>query len=343
MRTLIFIMFYFLLLNVTAQNHLVGFKAGPNRTNSFINGDKTTKESRSGFAGGLTYEYLIDKHFSLGADLMWDQRGFSYREPILNYSGNPDLADQINNNIYRFDYLSVPIIAGFRVGNKFYGSLNLGLDPSFLVDVTTKKESYNLDGTFIGSMTKNVFDQMNKLDFSGFIEVGAGRKFKQRVWLFSSIAYHYSISSYSKSADTERLHNGVYSAFGLKYAVLNDNIKQPEPVHLKDDYYLKKSRSQKTTARNILYTGLGLAAIGGIVQLANENSRHGSFDFNYTGAWMAIGGGCVSFVSVPFFISSSVNAQKAVSMTLTKQQIFVTQQNTADLTTVPSASINIKF
>lgn len=341
MRTSLFIMFSFLLLNITAQNHFVGFKVGPNRTSSFINGDKTKKESRSGFAGGLTYEYLIDKHFSLGADLMWDQRGFSYRETILNFSGNPNLVDQINKYNYSFDYLSVPINAGFRVGRKLYGSVNLGLGPSFLMNGTTKTESYNLDGTFTGSITKNVFDRMNKFDFSGLFAISGGYKFKQRVCLFTSIAYHYSISSYSKSADTERLHNGIYSALGLKYAITSYNHNRPEVVHLKDNYYLKKSRTQKTTARNILFAGLGLAALGGITQFTHENSSDGGF--NFTGAWMAIGGGCVSLVSVPFFISSGVNAQKAADLTFGEQQVLISQKNSAALISVPSASLKIKL
>lgn len=335
-------MFSFLLLQVTGQNHFIGIKWGENRTSNAMGNYKF--ESRSGLAVGLTYEYFIDKHFSLGADLIYDQRGFNVRDTILNYSGNPNLIDQINKVDYRFNYISVPIKTGFNVGENLYGFVYLGLCPSLLIDATTKTQTFNLDGTSIGSEQGDVFEQMSEFDFSGIFEIGGGYKFKQRYWLFTSFSYQYGIFTYyspTYSTNGENRHKGTTLSLGLKYGLTDLIRKQPDASHRMDDYYLQKSKSQKSIALIILGGGLGIAALGGIVQLVENSSEE--FYFDFTGAWIAIGGGCVSFFSIPFFISSGVNARKAATLSLSEQPIFIPQLNTSTRTMVPSASLNIKF
>jgi hypothetical protein len=337
-------MFSFLLLQVTGQNHFIGIKGGENRTNNAMDSYKSEFESRSGLAVGLTYEYFIDKHFSLGADLIYDQRGFNFRDTILNYSGNPNLNDQINKVDYQFNYISVPIKTGFNVGNNLYGFVSLGLCPSLLIDATTKSHTFNLDGTFTGLEKGDVFEQMSKFDFTGIFEIGGGYKFKQRYWLFTSFSYQYGIFTYyspTYSTNGENRHTGTTLSLGLKYGLTDFIQKQSDASHVMDDYYLQKSKGQKKTALIILGSGLGIAALGGLVYL-EENSGEG-FYFDFTGAWIAIGGGCVSLFSIPFFISSGVNARKAATLTLNDQSIFIPQLNTSARTNVPSASLRIKF
>jgi hypothetical protein len=337
-------MFSFLLLQVTGQNHFIGIKGGENRTNNAMDSYKSEFESRSGLAVGLTYEYFIDKHFSLGADLIYDQRGFNFRDTILNYSGNPNLNDQINKVDYQFNYISVPIKTGFNVGNNLYGFVSLGLCPSLLIDATTKSHTFNLDGTFTGSEKGDVFEQMSKFDFTGIFEIGGGYKFKQRYWLFTSFSYQYGIFTYyspTYSTNGENRHKGTTLSLGLKYGLTDFIQKQSDASHVMDDYYIQKSKGQKKTALIILGSGLGIAALGGIVQLVENSSAE--FYFDFTGAWIAIGGGCVSLFSIPFFISSGVNARKAATLTLNDQSIFIPQLNTSARTNVPSASLRIKF
>lgn len=76
----------------------------------------------------------------------------------------------------------------------------------------------------------------------------------------------------------------------------------------------QKSKKQKTIAWILLGSGLGIAATGGILQLNHENHRAGSFNFNFTGTWIAIAGGVVSLSAIPFFISSGTNKRKAQLM-----------------------------
>jgi hypothetical protein len=109
------------------------------------------------------------------------------------------------------------------------------------------------------------------------------------------------------------------------------------------DSYLQKSKGQKTTGWIILGTGLGIAATGGIVQLMHEDKSDGGFDFDFTGAFIAIGGGVVSLLSIPFFISSSINKRKAASITISNQNIFLPQQNSCALKTQPTIILKIRL
>jgi hypothetical protein len=72
-----------------------------------------------------------------------------------------------------------------------------------------------------------------------------------------------------------------------------------------------KSKKQKSIAWILLGSGLGIAAIGGIVQLNHEYSRAGGFNFDFTGAGIAVGGGIIALSGIPLFISSSNNKKKA--------------------------------
>ena len=98
------------------------------------------------------------------------------------------------------------------------------------------------------------------------------------------------------------------------------------PIQTKD-YYLQKSKKQKKIGLIVLYTGLGIAATGGIVYQIHESNSDGWLDFDFTGAYIAAGGGAVALASIPFFISSSKNKKKAASVTLNNTTIPLLRQN----------------
>ncbi len=79
--------------------------------------------------------------------------------------------------------------------------------------------------------------------------------------------------------------------------------------------YLVISKNQQTAAWILLGSGAAIAAIGGIIQLNHENKRAGGFDFDFTGAIIAIAGGVVCLSSVPFFIASAKNKRKGIAIT----------------------------
>lgn len=109
------------------------------------------------------------------------------------------------------------------------------------------------------------------------------------------------------------------------------------------DYYVQKSKNQKTIAWIILGSGLGIAAAGGIVQLNEETNRNGGWDLDFRGTWIAIAGGGVGLFSIPFFISSAKNARKSMSVLLSNTQIILPQQGYLIQSALPTVSIKIIF
>ncbi len=110
---------------------------------------------------------------------------------------------------------------------------------------------------------------------------------------------------------------------------------------------MQESKVQKKTAYILLGTGVGIAAPGSIVQLIHErNTRYSNcFDFNFTGAWIAIGGGVVAFSVIPFFIIN----KRATSIAISNQNIILHGQNglaaitQATMTIKTNSSVNFKL
>ena len=107
------------------------------------------------------------------------------------------------------------------------------------------------------------------------------------------------------------------------------------------EYYVEKSQKQKKTGWIILGTGLGFAAIGGLVQLSNSNSD--SWDFDFTGAYMAIGGGVVSLASIPFFTSASKYKKMAISVSLNNEDLMIPQNSSLFIKKQSSLCLKVEF
>jgi hypothetical protein len=120
---------------------------------------------------------------------------------------------------------------------------------------------------------------------------------------------------------------------------------QTQTTTFSKDYYLEKSKSQKKTGWRILGAGLGIAAIGGLVQLSNSNqTSYGSgFDFDFTGAYIAIGGGVLSLVSIPCFVNAAKNKKMAIALTIDNQNILLPQDNNFAFKKQPSLCLKIEL
>lgn len=136
----------------------------------------------------------------------------------------------------------------------------------------------------------------------------------------------------------------ILLSLSMVFFILN-SFGQTPTTPLSKDYYLEKSKKQKKTAWIILGSGLGLAAIGGLVQLSNSNqTSYGSgFDFDFTGAYIAIGGGVVSLASIPCFVNASKNKKLAVVITIENQNSLLPQNYNVAFKAPPSLCLKIDF
>ncbi len=180
-----------LLITITAdaQNHLIGIKGGVSWSNA-----STSKYFepyfKTGFSGGITYDYVFKKYFSTGLDITFDQRGFLEKIFFMDEDGNmTEGYISVKNN---YNYISLPLKIGFQYGESLYGFLNIGIVPSFLINGNFTSPDIYLNGILFEGEKINITKRANRFDLSGLAEIGGGYKFKGKYWLYLSFIFQHS-------------------------------------------------------------------------------------------------------------------------------------------------------
>jgi hypothetical protein len=117
---------------------------------------------------------------------------------------------------------------------------------------------------------------------------------------------------------------------------------------LSKDYYLKKSKTQKTVAWVMLGGGVAMATIGLII----VNKQVNDDPFNTLNNLGTVGGSAILGIvgigsalgSIPFFISSAKNARRAAAaISFNNQKILFPLQNNFVLKTQPALTLKIEL
>jgi outer membrane protein W len=140
-----------------AQNVSIGPALGANLATMAGNGFSNT-ELKAGFAGGLFINYSIADDFGLMGSLLYSQQGTK----IANV-----------DNPFKFDYIQVPILASYFLGekgSKFRPKILLGPQIGFLL----KAESPN--GTDLKANSEST-------DISGVLGLGFNYNLSKGIWL----------------------------------------------------------------------------------------------------------------------------------------------------------------
>jgi len=217
MRNLIAVLTILISTPAFGQNHFMGLKGGISWTNVNSANFHDNNDNWTGFNGGLTYEYHMNKKFNLGMDFLYFQKGFTNDIVFLDEFGNPT-GKKVTSE-FNYDYLSFPIKGGFVIGDKISGFINLGLVPSVLIDAKTIQPA--IEG-IMDKTTYDVTDEVTDYDLGGMIEIGGNYKFKDRVLLFASFAYQHSFASITNEnyfSNGKARHYGMTLSIGLKYAL----------------------------------------------------------------------------------------------------------------------------
>jgi hypothetical protein len=134
----------------------------------------------------------------------------------------------------------------------------------------------------------------------------------------------------------------VLALFIGKFSFCQETV--PSPTLTKQDY-LKKSKSQKTASKIIAGTGAALAFtglllvvddVGGIFDPNDQENTKAADALTYTGLVIMAG-------SIPFFIASSKNRKKAMSMSFKNQRILQLQNAGFVYRAIPSVNLKISL
>ena len=217
MRKIITVLILVISIPVFGQNHFIGLKSGMSWTNVNSSNFIGNNDNRTGFNGGLTYEYHLNTKFNLGMDMLYSQKGFTNDIVFTDETGNP--TGEKATSEFNYDYLSFPIKGGLVLGDKISGFVNLGFVPSVLIDAKTIEPA--IEG-FRDKTTYDVTDRVTEFDFGGLIEIGGIYKVKESFLLFASFSYQQSFMTISNSdyfSASKIKHYGMTMSIGLKYAL----------------------------------------------------------------------------------------------------------------------------
>lgn len=197
-------------IEVQAQNRLLGVKVGPSIKDISPNNFNPNKDLRRGVAVGLGYEVLLKGNFSIGAEAIYNQRGFVDNFFVMDAFGNP--TDEIFSTQFNYDYISLPLKVGKYVGKKIFGFGHIGIVPSILI-----KDEIILEPVI------GIPVNAGNFDLAGLAEIGGGYRM-EKLWLTVSVNYLHSITNTSMTntaffgyADFK--HYGLIVSLGLKYAL----------------------------------------------------------------------------------------------------------------------------
>lgn len=222
MKRLFLLLICITCLNTHAQKNLFGVLGGINLTNISAKGIFTHRLPRTGIVAGISYDHLFKTKFSLGAKLLFQERGFHVNYHFTDDLGNP--IDHIFTAKYHYNYLSIPLSIGYHGRQKFFSIAHIGLNPAILLSANTITPNYSSIGSSIGETTYSVRKRVSPLDLSGIIEIGAGYRFMELYHLYVSASYQHSITDFSNKnyfSSFNLKHYGWSLNLGLKYNLLS--------------------------------------------------------------------------------------------------------------------------
>lgn len=157
---------------------------------------------------GVSYQRFISRHVTIGADLLYQQRGWRTQSVILDVNFQPIGTAQVP---YSYNYAALPIKIGYRSANEkaSFGYARIGVVPGVLLSASRKEPA--IDGTNHIMMN----DVSRRVDIAGLAELGGGWHLAEQLRLEAGLAFQYSFTSVSEYVSGR--HLGLALNFGLRY------------------------------------------------------------------------------------------------------------------------------
>jgi len=209
---LLVIVLIMLAFRANSQVHMVGIKNGINLTN--VTGIST--DYRVGNNYGFMYEVLFKDKYSISIDLFYNQRGYKDKLSFNNANEEAGVTSVLNFNC---DYLSFPVKIGYSIGNTFKKYINIGVNPSLLLNSQTSSPVVNA-GKITGTLNYNSENSLKNFDIGGLIEIGLLYPVVEHVNLFSSVMYSQSFNSFYKHTINQNVrHSCISLSLGVKLKI----------------------------------------------------------------------------------------------------------------------------
>ena len=102
-------------------------------------------ESLIGFVGGLKYQRVFNIPFVLDVEMIMNQLGYQMHYDIIEPNEYVVVVNQIDKEIIRYNYISIPILFGYKVGDILSVTPKIGFQSSYLINGIAKSNIANND------------------------------------------------------------------------------------------------------------------------------------------------------------------------------------------------------
>lgn len=118
------------------------------------------------------------------------------------------------------------------------------------------------------------------------------------------------------------------------------------------DYYLQKSKNQRTGAWVLLGIGTGLIITGMIAGMSSVSNdlyyfgtlgTEGSSSSGNAYTYLLVGGIAMDIASIPLFISAGKNNRRATELAIGNQNIYLPKNNSIAMRSTPAITFRIHF
>ena len=203
-----------------AQRHFIGVKGGINwsyaKTNTAFDGHDAARR----FQGGLTYRHQFNNGFYLGTDWIYAERGFENGlftgDLLLDICPFCSRIAIPESDRFIYNYWSLPIKAGFTIGDNIMFFSDVAIVPSRLIHATDLSPYYP-DG----------YGKPDEWDFAAQLEVGGAFRLYSRWAAYGSLSYLHGITSATNNEyfpEENLFHRGANFSFGVTYEL---KVKTP--------------------------------------------------------------------------------------------------------------------
>lgn len=214
-KQFLLILFAIFSCNLFAQSNSIGVYAGFNVSNAkienYVDNDLKTLIS---ITYGINYQRVFNIPFVIDCGLLINNIGCKME---VNYRGenNEDLGTY--DTPWKYRYISMPILFGYRFGDKLSITPKIGLQMSYLMDSRIK-------GTNNGVTYENKLDleYYNRFDFAGIVDVELCYIFNSNWGVFFDLSGKYSFTNSANFVniykDTTFYHYSLSTVLGVKYS-----------------------------------------------------------------------------------------------------------------------------
>lgn len=213
------ILFVILCSNLIAQSNSIGVFGGLNVSNANVSVTKTenpdgnigfNRKSLIGFVGGLKYQRVFNIPFVLDVEMIMNQLGYQVHYDKIELNEHVVVVNQVDKEIIRYNYILIPILFGYKVGEVFSIIPKIGFQPSYLINGITKSNVANNDVDL---------KHYNRFDLAGVIEVELCYMFYDSWGIFACFDGKYSFTNYKKlNNDSVAKHYLFSTVCGVKYS-----------------------------------------------------------------------------------------------------------------------------